>query len=205
MRYLLPFITLLALSLMATEPPNQKSIRDLGGQIYAAIRSEDVERVKSNLAVNTNAANYVGEKNWTLLHFAAEYGSSNGMQIVKLLLANGAKVEAKNHIGQTPLFSAVIHNNPEGVKILIDHGAKVNLRQDGGSTPLHCAALNGYGDVARVLINNKAAVHAKTSDGKTPLELALWQQERSRKNGDASLFKRYQETIALLRKTDVQK
>jgi ankyrin repeat protein len=179
--------------------------RDTVGEIYDAIQHEDVEMVKTALAADTNAVNYVGEKKYTLLHFAAEHSSSNGTKILKLLLASGAKVEAKNHIGQTPLFGAVIYNNPEGTKILIEHGAKVNARQDDGRTPLHCAALNGYCDVARVLIASDAAISAKSSDGKTPLALALEEQEQSRKGGDTVLVKRYQDVITLLRESEKKK
>src|ERR1035438_4029295 len=84
--------------------------------ICEAVRYERVERVQAYLAANTNAANFVGEKQFTPLHFAAEHSSSNGIQILKMLLAHGAKVDTRNHIRQTPLFGAVIFDNPEGTK-----------------------------------------------------------------------------------------
>ena len=178
---------------------------DSVGDIYDAIRREDVGGVKSTLAADTNAVNFVGEKAFTLLHFAAQHGSSNGTEILKFLLANGANIEAKNHIGQTPLFGAVIYDNLEGTKILIAHGAKVNVRQASGGTPLHAAAINSYCEVARALIRNGAAIKAKDSEGKTPLRLALEQQERYRAEGDAISSKRYQEMITLLREGEAKK
>jgi hypothetical protein len=173
--------------------------KDVSGEIIGAVRYEEVEKVKADLAADTNAANFVLEKRYTLLHFAAEHGSSNGLQILKLVLANGAKVDARNHIGQTPLYSAVIYNNPEGARILIEHGAQVNVRQDGGGTPLHAAAINGYCDVARVLIKNNSAINAKNSDGQTPLGLALDGQRRSKVDGDPPVIKRYDEMVTFLR------
>ena len=100
---------------------------DTVGEVYAAIRHEDVERVKAGLSADTNAVSFVVEKQFTMLHIAAEHSSSKGTQILELLLANGANVEAKNHRGQTPLFSAVIYDNAEGTQILIAHGANVNV------------------------------------------------------------------------------
>ena len=119
--------------------------------LYNAIRSENVKRVEIILARNTNVVDSVWEKNFTPLHFAARHSSSNGLEILKLLLSNGAKVEVKNHIGQTPLFSAVIYNNPEGIKILTEHDAKVNVRQGDGRTPLQWAVNNSNKDVADLL------------------------------------------------------
>lgn len=169
--------------------------------ICEAARYERVDRVEVYLAANTNAANSVGEKQFTPLHFAAEHSSSNGIQILKMLLARGAKVDARNHIRQTPLFSAAIYDSAPAAEVLLAHGAKVNARQDDGRTPLHWAALNGYCEVARVLIAHGADIKARTEEGKTPLALAAEGLESWKKEGDAALIKRYQETVSLLRKS----
>jgi ankyrin repeat protein len=176
---------------------------DQTGDIYAAIKNEDVAKVKAILAANPNAVNSVVEKKYTPLHFAAEHGSSNGMEILKLLLDKGAKVEARNHIGQTPLFGAVACDNPEGARILIAEGAKVNARQDDGRTPLNWAAANGYCDVAKILIANKANKKARDSNGNTPLGFAL--EGRSEAKGNPNFIRQYDDMIALLQeKTDKQ-
>lgn len=178
---------------------------DSVGKIYAAIEREDVEMARAGLKADTNAVNYVGEKNYTLLHFAAEHGSSNGTEIVKLLIANGAKVDAKNHIDQTPLFVAAIHNNPAGAKMLIAHGAKVDARSGYGMTPLHYAARNGCCDVAAVLIANHATINAKCPDGTTPLDLALAERQWAKSNGDTNLIEQCEKTVALLREGHARK
>ena len=170
---------------------------DQNDDIYAAIKNEDVGKVEITLALDPDAVNSVVEKKYTPLHFAAEHGSSNGAEILKLLVGKGANVEAKNHIGQTPLFIAVACDNPVGARILIADGAKVDSRQNDGRTPLHWAAVNGYCDVARVLIANKANKKTRDSDGDTPLDLAL--EERSKAKGNPNLIKQYDDMIALLR------
>jgi ankyrin repeat protein len=169
--------------------------------ICEAARYERVDKVQAYLAADTNAANSVGEKRFTPLHFAAEHSSSNGIQILKMLLAHGAKVDARNHIRQTPLFSAAIYDSAPAARVLLAHGAKVDARQDGGRTPLHWAALNGYCEVARVLIEHRADIKARTSEGKTALALATEELESWKKEGDAALIRRYQETVSLLRKS----
>lgn len=176
--------------------PHPAQAVDKTGEIYDAIKSENVEKVKINLAADTNAVNSVVEKRFTLLHFAAEHRSSNGTQILKLLLDKGAKVEARNHIGQTPLFCAAIYDNPEGTRILIAEGAKVNARSSDGRTPLDWAAVNGYCDVAKVLIANQADKKTRDSYGNTPLDFAL--QGRSDAKGDAALTRQYNDMITLL-------
>lgn len=169
---------------------------DKTGEIYEAIKNEDVDKAKIDLSADTNAVNSVLEKKFTLLHFAAEYRSSNGTEILKLLLGKGAKVEARNHIGQSPLFCAAAYDNPEGARILIAEGAKVNARQNDGRTPLHWAAVNGYCDVAKVLIANQANKQARDSNGKTPLDFAL--EGRSEAKENPILMRQYDEMIALL-------
>lgn len=176
---------------------------DKVGEIYDAIKNEDTEKAKINLVEDTNAVNAVFEKRFTLLDFAAEHSSPKGIEILELLLDKGANVGARNHIGQTPLFCAVIYDNPEGVKMLIAKGAKVNVRQNDGRTPLHWAADNGYYDVVKVLIANQANRNAKDASGNTPLDYAL--KGRSEAKGDANLMKQYDTTIALLQGTTEKK
>jgi ankyrin repeat protein len=192
MKPVITFLSLLALCCSSTR-----------GDICEAARYERVDRVQAYLTAATNAANFVGEKQFTPLHFAAEHSSSNGIQILKMLLAHGAKVDARNHIRQTPLFSAAIYDSAPAANVLLAHRAKVNARQDDGRTPLHWAALNGYCEVAKVLIEHRADIKARTSEGKTPLALAMEELESSRKERDAALIERYQKMVSLLRKSGV--
>lgn len=173
--------------------------------IFGAIQHERVEMVRAYLASDTNAVNAVAEKRCTLLHFAAEHSSSNGVQILEMLLAKGAKVEAKNHINQTPLFWAVIHNSIPATKVLLSHGAEVNAQQSGGWTPLHCAAINGYCEGARILIEKGADVKAQSDFNETPLMLAALELKNARREKDTASIKRYEEMVSLLRKSGSNK
>ena len=57
-------------------------------------------------------------------------------EIVKILIENGADVNAKNVLGFTPLSFA---NDPESAKLLINAGANVNAKEssDGGTPLMH--------------------------------------------------------------------
>jgi serine/threonine-protein phosphatase 6 regulatory ankyrin repeat subunit B len=49
------------------------------------------------------------------------------LEIVKLLLENGAKIDAREKYGDTPLLCAVRAKAKKIVKLLIEHGAKVDV------------------------------------------------------------------------------
>ena len=57
----------------------------------------------------------------TPLHFTAYYGHK---EIVELLIAKGADVNAKNDWGWTPLDWAIQLNEPETTDLLRKHGGK---------------------------------------------------------------------------------
>ena len=61
-------------------------------------------------------------------------------EVKKLLIDNGAEVNAKAEKGTTPLDVAAMGNAAEVVKLLIDSGAEVNTKDKNGDTPLHWAA-----------------------------------------------------------------
>ncbi|MBW7992397.1 MAG: hypothetical protein FVQ84_20610 [Planctomycetes bacterium] len=73
----------------------------------------------------------------TPLHSASLQGHS---EIVKILLSNGAEVDAKNQFGQRPLHYACVFRQKEVAEILLDTGADSNAKDNEGHTPLGLAA-----------------------------------------------------------------
>ena len=106
------------------------------------------------------------------LHIAAGHASSNRVEIVKLLLENGAKVDvrAKNH--STPLHWTDEDKGAEVAKLLINHGANVNAVSKINETPLHWSARKEELAVMKVLINHGAIIDSKNYVGMTPLLVA---------------------------------
>ena len=55
------------------------------------------------------------------MHKAAAFGQK---EVVELLIAKGADVNAKNDDGVTPLVTAIMHKQTEITDLLRKHGAK---------------------------------------------------------------------------------
>lgn len=88
-------------------------------ELKEAIRNGDIERVKDSLK-NSDLVNTIYDFEETPLHIAIRYDQ---FEIVKLLIDNGADVEAEEERGWTPLMCATIYGRPEISNFLIDRGA----------------------------------------------------------------------------------
>jgi len=105
------------------------------------------------------------------LNRALRYAACKGrLERVKLLLAKGARIDAPDMDGCTPLFSRW----PHIVQLLLDHGACPTTGLKGtGTMPLHLAAREGRERVAELLIAGKAPLNAEDRAGWTPLDYSI--------------------------------
>ena len=80
----------------------------------------------------------------TPLHFACASFNTNTFGVVKCLVENGAQINAKDNMEQTPLHIVVarINCNLNVVKYLVKNGAQINSEDRGKRTPLHAAVAN---------------------------------------------------------------
>lgn len=85
----------------------------------------------------------------TLLHKAALDGSSD---VVQMLIAANANVNARDQYGCTPLHLAVWRGHKDIAKLLVEHDARVDARDTGGHTPLDLAKLGTRDDMAAILL-----------------------------------------------------
>ena len=104
----------------------------------------------------------------------------NGLEILKLLLAEHAQIDAEDGWGSTALFFAVYLQKLELATALVAAGANVNTRTGvyidgpGDITPLHYSHWSA--ELAQLLIDKGADPLAKDSDGRTPLDWAEGQE-----------------------------
>jgi ankyrin repeat protein len=162
--------------------------------LFWAARSGDTKLVERLLAhgaeVNLHAARYLepgnvitGPRVWerdsgdkdgeTPLHLAAGEGH---LEVVRLLLGNGAEVNARDENSRTPLQLACANHHAAVVKLLLEKGATVKGTDQLGNTALHAAS----GDTACIkhLLAARADINAANPEGITPLRLAAYEGAR---------------------------
>ncbi|KAL3298354.1 37s ribosomal protein rsm22 [Colletotrichum asianum] len=89
---------------------------------------------------------------WTPLMQAVHHGNE---EMAKLLLEKGAKANAKDNHGRTPLFIAIDSHRSSLVPALLDHGARTDVKHD-GLNPLYHAIMRKNKDSVRLLVDRGA-------------------------------------------------
>jgi len=92
---------------------------------------------------------------------------------VKLLITEGADVNAKYPGGETALQLAFVTGKKESAKLLLDAGADISAKNNWAQTALHLAARWDDGDIVEFLLNKGADINAKDEEfGFTALHYA---------------------------------
>ena len=167
----------LALALMLAGPctPFAHAEQDALLQLYNAITYEDVPKAKAALAagVDWTKDGKVTDHQWATLHFAVRHTSSNGVEILKLLLTSKADVNARAEYRSTPLHLAAEDGYTNAVRLLIERKADLNAQRMDLKTPLHLAASNGHVETVKLLVDGGAPINAKDRYKNTPLMCAV--------------------------------
>jgi ankyrin repeat protein len=151
-----------------TQQPKPPTAKAPAISIHEAVGTGNIEAVKKHLAAGTDVN--ANDGGWTPLWYAADEGHK---EIVELLIAKGADVNAKNKGDVTPLYGAARSGRKEVAELLIAKGADVNAKDVNGTIPLHYAAYEGHKEIVELLIAKGAEVNAKTDVyGRTPLHFA---------------------------------
>lgn len=129
----------------------------------------DVEAVKWLLSMGVDVNLNQNEVRMAPLHIATNNGN---LQMVQLLIAEGADPLLKGLQGYTPLHTAVLRRNSDEQLLVIDTllslGVPVDIESDTGSTPLNEAVLQESDPtIIRHLIEKGAAINHQDKTGKT--------------------------------------
>jgi hypothetical protein len=112
---------------------------------------------------------------YTPLICAAKYGH---VEVVRVLLEGGVKVEGSDAIRSTALHYAAMYGHLEVCRLLLDRGAKVDSVNWWKETPLHCAARNGHLLVVKLLVERGADVRLKNEFHQTGEEAARTREKK---------------------------
>jgi len=104
-----------------------------------------------------------------------EAASAGHTDIVRLLIAHGADVNAQSSTGNTPLMYACAGGHEEVVRVLLEAGANVEVHNENGHTPLMEAASAGHCGVAKILLEFGAGINTHSNEFKeSALTLACY-------------------------------
>ena len=137
--------------------------------LHLAVRDGKIDAVRYLISrgADVKAAN---DRGVTALHLASHHP-----QVAEALIAAGAKLDAIDAQGRTPLQWAAF--DPEDqqarvVALLVKAGAPLNARDHQGSTALSYAISAGNADAAYALVKSGADVNLSNQFGEAPLHLA---------------------------------
>lgn len=145
--------------------------------LICAVWRADVPMLR--LLLKHGADANVGNSNWTPLMTAAwtmgssrREGKKDFLTIIKLLLANGAKVNTRDRVGQTALSLAAAVGNVATLKVLLRAGAYIHTRDKRGNGALIGAIQHHNTDTIEFLLEQGINVNARNKEGTTVLAYA---------------------------------
>jgi ankyrin repeat protein len=119
---------------------------------------------------------------FTPAHWAANLGHRD---VLKLLIDNGADLNAKTKISSTLLHLAADCGHKDVIELLLDLGADVNAKDRLGYTPLIWASSGGHKEASELLIAKGADINFKDDTGMTSLH---WAAKKGYKDVTESLI-----------------
>lgn len=143
-------------------PLTPEQQEDINKELIAAIQKNDAQEVVRLIALGAQANYSSGAFGCTPLIV------SQGVEVVKVLLAAGADVNARNRMGSTALM---FPKDVVAVEALLAAQADVNVQDVSGVTPLMACSRDV--DVLRALRAAGADINARDTYGRTPLVYKL--------------------------------
>lgn len=99
--------------------------------------------------------------------------SNDNIDLIALLLQNGANINLKDDEEETPLTVAILNESIDVIDFLLRHGSNPNLKDDEGETPLIRAISCKNIKIIELLLQHGADTGLKNAYGETPLIYAI--------------------------------
>jgi len=138
--------------------------------IFSLVQSGQVEKVREALKTDPKLVHATGRSGLTPIFLAVSTGN---LDMVRLLIENGAAVRVGDNNLRSPIHFANWAGSREMIDLLLEKGAVVDTRAIGGATPLIHASLNDNFDMSRHLIERGADIHTQCNSLTTPLYFAV--------------------------------
>lgn len=142
-----------------------------GGQWPPLCQAVDENNTEIAEYLIDHGANINYPQDWGPLQEASALTTGNNIEMVKLLLARGADINAVGGYA-TALQYSVLMGRRDIFDLLIQRGADVNSKDKWGHSPLYLAIHNDDSYFMKTLITNGAEVNTKYPGGETLLQSA---------------------------------
>lgn len=150
-----------------------KHIGNLRYPIMAAIHYENIDALKWLLKHQADSNNSISQQ--TPLIQAIQ---KNNLEIMDILLENGADIDMQNPFGIRPLHYAVAHHQNDMVTYLLNHQANPNGGDFSGVTPLMLAILKkNIIAVDMLLEQDNLDINQQSNHSRTALHYAIEQND----------------------------
>jgi ankyrin repeat protein len=143
-------VVLLALAGCGGGPPRCTASQEQQKQFGSLAAMSGLDEMRTMLAQDVSLVHsrINGANDERPIHWAALSGN---LDVVTLLLDNGAMIDAVDAQGLTALHWAAWQGRPEVARLLVDQGAAVDVISAAGNTALDRAISDGHQDVAEYL------------------------------------------------------
>jgi len=147
---------------------------DVTKGLLTAIKSGDADTIRGLLDsgyLDEHVLETILENGETSLHTAVKL---KNVEISKMLVQGGAKIETKNDDGNTVLHLAAENGDLTTGRFLLTVKAKPNVTNNDGDTPLHVACRKRNVNIVELLLGKfNANINIRNKNGDTPLFVAV--------------------------------
>jgi len=148
--------------------------KERNSQLLRASELGNADKARELLSVRKHK-NHIANVNtkdlddFTPLHNAV---SENHLDVVRLLLARGARIDLVTSSLSTPLHLACYRGNKEIIKLLVENKADINAKNSEGNTPTHILSSQGSLQILQWLLEQKPDLTLKNNYRETPIDVA---------------------------------